>query len=193
MSMPQNTVSTYPVAGEYYPPDDQVTSLLIDFENGGVALQDPTEGLRGYTWTCYIRDNFVYVKREGAAEVQMFNQANITEISFAFDQNMRVNFAYSLVDESLHIRWFDSNTNSYVTTNIGAGRNARMTLDDKRDISRGTSDVIVAYIRTDNVLCSRQQRDRYGVLYTLQTGILPTTRLKNFGMNRNYRLQFEIV
>lgn len=193
MGLPANVVSAVPITAPYYPPDDQVTLQLVDYEDGGIAVQDASQGLRGYTWSCFIQSSFVCIQRVGADVIQEFTQSNIIELSFAFDQNMRPNFAYATVGGAIWIRYWNSQTNAYVTQQVATGRNPRMTLDDKRDTSTLTSDVLLAYIREDNVLCVRQQRDRFAIEYVLQSGILPTTRLKNIGMNKAYRVQFEMA
>lgn len=191
--MPQNAASIVAVPGLYPPPDDQVTLPLIDYEDGGVAIQDPSQGLTGYTWRVYQVNLDVYVQRDTQTPVLQFSQSGIVELSLAFDQNMRPHIAYATDDGHIHLRWYNSLTHLYTTTDFGIARNPRLTLDDKRQVLSSISDVLLAYIRSDNVLCVRQQRDRFGVEIELVTGILPSTKLKNIGMNNNYRVQFELA
>lgn len=193
MSLPQNTESIVPVPGIYLPPDDQITQPMVDFEAGGVALSDPSQGLTGYIWTLYQVNLDVFVQRNGAAPVLLFSQSDIVELSLAFDQNMRPSVAYALSDGTIHLRWFDTVQQLYITTNFGQAKNPRLTLDDKRREMSSISDVLLAYIKNDSTLCVRQQRDRFGIEYVIATGLLPTTVLKNIGMNTGYRVQFELA
>lgn len=191
--LPQNSASIVPVPGVYVPPDDQVTNPLIDFEAGGVALQDPTQGLTGFTWKLFNVNLDIFVQRNNDAPIFMFSQSSLTELSLAFDQNMRANIAYRTSDGVIHLRWYDSVGHVYVTSDFGQARNPRLCLDDKRLEMSNLSDVLLAYIKPDNTLCVRMQRDRYGVEYVIATGLLPNTKLKNIGMNENYRVQMELA
>lgn len=192
MSLPQNAESLVPVPSAFLTPDDEVTIAMIDYEAGGVAIQDPSQGLTGYTWKIFQVNLDVFVQRNGADPVLLFSQDNITSLSLAFDQNMRPNVAYTLADGTVALRWFDSTIQNFRTTNFGTARCPRLTLDDKRIEMTTTSDVLFFYIKGDE-LCWRQQRDRYGVERVLVNGILPTTVLKNVGMNTVYRIQFELA
>lgn len=193
MSLPQNAESLVPVPGAYLAPDDQVTIKLVDYEAGGVALQDPSQGLTGYIWTIFLVNLDVFVQRNGQPPIRLFSQDNIVELSLAFDQNMRPNVAYASTDGTITLRWFDTTIQAFRSTNFGKARNPRLTLDDKRREMSTTSDVLLAYINSSNQLVVRQQRDRYGVEIVLVNNILPTTVLKNIGMNDGYRIQFELA
>jgi hypothetical protein len=65
--------------------------------------------------------------------------------------------------------------------------------DDKRGVSSSISDVIFTYIKTDNRLYFRAQRDRFLVEYPLTDELAPNLRITNFGMGRNNRLQWRIA
>ena len=190
--MPQNQRSEVPVLAGLLNVDVKLTSPLRDFEEGGVAIQDTSQGVLGYEWVCYVDDSEVYVKRNDASAVLVFVQPEIQEISFTFDQNMRPAFAYQLANGNVYLRWYDSLTSSYRTDNFGVGRNPRLSMDDKRTAMSSLSDIIFGYIRDDS-LYYRQQRDRFGTERLLRDGIPRITKLKNIGMTRNLRLLFELV
>lgn len=192
MAMPENVTSTSAVVVSFLVPDIDVTTALVDYERGGVAVQNTSQGVNSYAWTCSVDGIYVMIQREGAAPVAVFEQATIVEISFAFDQNMRPQFAYRLASGDIYLRWFDTLTNLYRTDNFGTGRNPRLALDDKRPSQSDRADVIFAYIRGDT-LYYRQQRDRYTIERALRSGISAITKLKNIGMTRNLRLLFELV
>lgn len=191
MSLPGNVPSSIPLAGLYLPPDDRVTTGAEDFEDGGVAVQDRSQGLSGHTWRIWVDGLDVNLQREGAAATVLFQASGITEVALAFDQSMRPSVAYT-VGGTLYLRWYDSVASAYVTTAFGAGKNPRLALDDKRLSQITRSDVIFAYLRNGG-LYYRQQRDRYGVEYTLRTGIGAGIRLRNIGMSMNLRMQFELA
>ena len=192
MALPEDIPSTIGVIGSFLAPDIDVTTAILDYERGGVAVQDTSQGVNSYVWACWVDDIHVTIQREGAPPVAVFEQVGILEISFAFDQNMRPQFAYKLASGDIYLRWFDTQLDAYVTNNFGTGRNPRLALDDKRPSQSGRADVIFAYIRGDT-LYYRQQRDRYTIERSLRSGISAITKLKNIGMTRNLRLLFELV
>lgn len=192
MSLPLDTASSLALAGVFLPPDNLVTSALEDFEQGGVDIQNSSLGLTGYQWRCWVQGTDVFIQRAGAAATLLFSDGNIVEVSFAFDQAMRPHVAYQVLSGDLMLRWYDSYTQSYRTDSFGSGKNPRMSLDDKRTFMIEKSDVVFAYLRNGG-LYYRQQRDRFGIEYTLRTGIASNIRLKNIGMSTNLRMQFELV
>ena len=190
--LPGNVKSTIAVPGRYIPPDDRVTLRLIDYELGGIALNDPSQGLKVQRWTLTYENNtnVLCTPQSGEATV-LFSTSGITELSLAFDQNMRPHVAYQK-DGNVRLWWWDSTEDDMVDTNFGAGRSPRLALDDKRPTQISTSDIIFAYIQGGE-LRYRQQRDRFQTERVLRTGISTQTRLKNIGMTRNWRMQFELV
>lgn len=192
--LPENRASTVAIASEYTPPDDQVASPLIDFERGGVALNDSSLGLNYQNWRCFVAANGVDVQVQAgvSAPVTIFQQADIETLTFTFDQNMRVCVAYQ-IGVSTYLRWYDSVPQQYVTTVFSGLRDPRLTLDDKRSTQLAlNSDIIFAYIKGSD-LCYRQQRERFNVERVVRTGLPSSLGLKNVGMGRNLRLQFEIA
>lgn len=190
--IPNYQISSTPLLAEMLTPDLNTVARLRDYEDGGVDIQNTTSGVRGHQWVCYTDGASVYVKRDGLPANLVFTQPRLVEISFAFDQNMRPNFAYQLDDGLIYLRWYDTSLQAYRTDSFGAGRDPRLTLDDKRSENVSNSDVIFAYIRGES-LYYRQQRDRYLVERLVATGIPKEVKLKNVGLSRNMRLQFEVV
>lgn len=189
--LPGNTVSSIAFGGVYVPPDDQGTTALVDYERGGVALNNTSEGLMSYTWRCYLDNINVMAQRNGAAPVLLFQQAGISELALCFDQNMRYCVAF-IQGGVLKLRWFDSVAGAVTTTTFEQAVNPKLTLDDKRLESITTSDMILAYVRGRS-LYYRQQRDRFTIERLLKDGLFPDEKLKTIGMNKNLRLQFEMV
>lgn len=192
MSLPEHLPSTVPVPGAYLYPDSLGVGLLIDYEMGGDALNDGSAGLQLQAWACWAEpsgDVVIKPLASAADPVLLFNAAGITELSFAFDRNMRVSVAYT-VGGIVKLRWYDSAVPGYVTTDFPGIRNPRLSHDDKRDSFSSQSDVIFAYL-SGTELRWREQRDRYDTEYVWAAGILPSLRLKSIGMNGALRMQAE--
>lgn len=191
--IPMGRLSTTLVYAPFLAPDDvDPPNEFIDYELGGRALNDASEGLQVHTWTASfdsISAGNVSLAAPGFPETVIFTAPGITEISLAFDQNMRPFFAY-VQDGQAKFRWYDTVVGTNVITNLNvADQWPRCCMDDKRDMqtSQGTNDIILAYVRAGN-LYYRQQRDRFEVEYLLYTGVVG--RLVRVGKNIFNRLQF---
>jgi len=160
----------------------------VDYEDGGVAIQDPSQGLLVKRWRAQLVELDVIVDADGVEPFVLISGAGITEISLTFDQNMRPTLAY--VQEGVSkLRWFDSLPGQVVTTSYAGIRTPRITLDDKRYTQTGSSDIILAYIRvSDGALCFRQQRERFETERVLSAG--PHKGLIKIGFSRKLQLQF---
>ena len=193
MALPYDVPSSIAVGGLYLSPDDRLTTPLVDYEEGGIALNDPSQGLQVQSWTCYWDkdDGWVYVKADSGSPIQVIQDTTITEISFAFDQNMKISLAY-VAAGVVKLYWYDSTLPGYATTTFATARSPRVGLDDKRSTQTALSDVIFAYIRGTS-LYYRQQRDRYLTERLLRDGVQASLRLKNIGMSKNLRMQFELA
>ncbi len=189
--IPEQVGSSLPLSGLYYPPDDNVSTPLVDWERGGIGLNNASQGLMVRNWKCWLQGLDVMLAPEGMGGIVLFQQTNVTELSFCFDQNMRWSVAY-IHEGVLKLRWYDSVVSGYVISVFAEAVNPKMALDDKRPSQISNSDMILAYIR-GSTLYFRQQRDRFTIEYTLKTDLFPNTKLKNIGMNRNMRMQFELV
>lgn len=160
-----------------------------DFESGGIGIQDPSQGLNYQIWESVLQDDNVILSSATTNEFIAYTGSNITEISFTFDRNMNFTLAFIQNGEA-KLHWYDSQLGAMTTTNFGSSVSSpRVSLDDKRDLQSAISDVIFAYVKNNN-LCYRQQRDRFQTEYILKTG--GVNKLKKFGMNSKYRLQFLI-
>lgn len=191
--LPDDVLSTRPIVGNLLLPDGRQGGMLHDFEMGGVALNDGTQGIELQLWVCWVdrADNVRVRAYSGSGPgTILFNQPGILRVSFSFDSNMQPAVAYE-IDEEVRFFWYDSVSSGYVTTTYAGARTPRVVHDDKRDFEANKSDVILAYLRGDG-LYHRKQRDRYLVEYTLETGLPRTLRLANLGMGTNYRVHFEM-
>lgn len=160
----------------YAPPrvPDPQPSEIISRELGGVALNDPTQGLEVKIWTLTVTEedevSTVWVEADDVPAVSLFSDTQITEASLAFDQNMQPTVSYVSQGET-KLYWYDSEIEGFTTTVFGNSYiSPRVTLDDHRYLAFAWSDVIFSYIRDGN-LYVRAQRDRYGEEYLMYADI----------------------
>lgn len=172
MSLPQHTLSNPTVIGYLLFPDNADPSPLMDYELGGVALNDPSQGLRVKTWYCKtVIDGVkeitsISIGASDVVPIVFLVGDGITEASFAFDQNMNPVVAY-MQNGQAKFYWFDTAVSGYVTTVLPAGtRSPKCCLDDKRPSQVAASDILLFYARGTK-LYYREQRDRYLVEYEL--------------------------
>lgn len=194
--MPQNRLSTTTLPSPFIGARALAVTDVTDYEDGGIALNDPSAGLMYQVWRARLIDDVVIL--DTPYNTESFTYANpiiiltgtdLTEISFTFDQNMRIALVY-MQGGRAKLEWYDSSVESRVTTTLAEGISCpKIFLDDKRVMENSTSDIILAYVKDGN-LYMRMQRDRFLIEYLLKTGV--KWRLKKFGMGHNLRLQFLI-
>jgi hypothetical protein len=195
--LPLASLSSVPIEAPMLPPDDVDRSdVTRDYERGGVALNDPTQGLNVRDWWAFITDEaHIWVASvDGVhAPALQLSGADITEVSLAFDQNMQPVLAY-VEGGVVKLWWWDSLIPGRTITSFPGAVGPLLTLDDKRRLAtlENSNDVIMAYVRDGNAYF-RQQRDRYGVEYLLgEVPPMDDPRIMQIGMGYNQRLQFKI-
>ena len=194
MALPDNQLSTAAAPGPFAGAGALPITQWVDYEDGGIALQDASKGLLYQVWTARIErnkttgDDEIWVGAESVDKFLVHTAANITEVSLAFDRNMNLAVAY-VQGGTAYLYWYDTTVPGYVTTNLGTDVvTPRVTHDDKRDGRGGSSDIILAYIKNGN-LYYKQQRDRYETERLLQASVGSDGIIK-VGMSRQNRLQF---
>jgi hypothetical protein len=187
--MPDNVLSTTPVPARFSGARSLSVTKTIDYEDGGIDLNDSSKGLLYQRWRARLIESDVLLSARNTSEFVLFSGDLITEISISFDQNMRPALAF-IQDGIAKIWWYDSVIGGMTVTEIGAGvTTPKITMDDKRLVgSRGyqVNDIILAYVRDGN-LYTRVQRDRF-LIETLQAEDVKP--LKKIGFSRQLRLQF---
>ena len=180
-----------PSANFLAPDDIPRTSLLRDLELGSLLLFDTAGGLRQAVWEGYLEDNAlrVWVPPSGLVTEVLGNLGTVTELSLAFDSNMRPHFAY-VEDGVPKFYWYDTSTNQNTITPYPGILSPRLCLDDKRDRQGASRDVLMFYLREGSLYC-RQQRDRYEVEYFLQE--TAALAIDQVGMAAHNRLRIELV
>ena len=162
--------------------------LTESWDNGGVALNDPSQDLTKYVWQAWTDGTTITVKREDlATETALVTDTGITEVDLTFDQNMRPCIAY-VANGISKLYWYDSSLAMQVTDNFVGITSPRVSLDDKRRFNVANSDIIFAY-QKGNDLCYRVQRERFGVEHILATNTKKRL-LWRIGMGRNNRFLF---
>lgn len=198
MALPDNSPSTILDIADYISPYDRYTGLLEDFEAGGIALNDGTQGLDVQIWYLSYDDDdesltygdFTVQAEETLQTEVVLNVPGVTKCSLAFNQNMDVFIAYETRGCEAKFYWYDSFIAAYTTTTLPANsRHVACCLDDHRITQTGTSDIILAYIRA-GTLYYRQERDRFDTERSL--GSVGAGILHKVGMTKNNRLKFEV-
>jgi hypothetical protein len=188
--LPDGVLSTIPIPGLFLGSRMLFVSPTRDYEDGGIALNDPSQGLQYQRWRCRIFGDYVVLDAEEVLPQVIFVGAELTECSIAFDQSMRPALAVVEAGQA-KLQWFDTSVGEQVITFLDPDVvTPRVTLDDKRNRQSEIADVILAYVRLGG-LYYRQQRDRFLIEYLLDAG--PHTGINKIGMNKHFRLQFSMM
>lgn len=199
MALPDDSASSTVVAADYESPYDRDSGPLEDFEAGGIAISDGTEGLDVQIWSLVYDDDEgsptygdFTITGESTGEVYVpINVPEVVRVGLAFNQNMDPFIAYEDRDCNAKFYWYDTFIADYTTSTLPAGsKYVACCLDDHRITQTGTSDIIIAYIRS-GALYYRQERDRFGVEYTLDADV-GAGILYKVGMTKNLRLKFDV-
>lgn len=181
-------------------PDNLPVFLTTDWQLGGIALNNGSQGLQVQAWFLQITgtpiSNNVVISSDTQSPLTLFTAPNITEVSLSFDQNMNPAVAY-VSQGNPYFWWYDATIPGYTIITLPTTiTHPRCTIDDKRsrEVNLGLTDIILAYINNNN-LCFRQQRDRFTIEYVLYdniTSIIPNPILSKIGMSLINRLQFQV-
>lgn len=187
--LPSNVPSTTPVSAPLYGGRNEYIHFPWDIEEGGIAFNDTSEGLRFQNWHTYIEGDLVITKPDNADPITLFTAPGTTEVSLTFNQNMSPVVAY-VQNGVAKLYWFDALESGFVHTVLGAEcLTPRVTLDNKDALSstqNASNDVLVFYVK-HNVLCQRIQRERYQTEHQLWP--VPSPLIK-VGKNRNNRMEW---
>jgi hypothetical protein len=166
------------------------TIPLVDHERGGEAIGVPTFN-SPYDWTCVYEDGIIKVYRNDlGVRHNVLTRADVTHLGMAFDQSMTVYLCFTDGAGSW-LYYYNSSIEAMDFLFLGADAiTPCMCLDEKRTSLSGDSDVIVSYIKDDE-LCCRVQREAFlteNVLDEVPAG----ATLTGFGPNTHLRLQWRI-
>ena len=172
-------------------PRSRAYPLTESWESGGVGLSDTSQGLDSHTWRAWTDSKAIYIQRSDLPKdtaKTLLAAPNITELDLTFDQSMRPVLTY-VSNDIAKLYWYDTVSQSQVITDFPNVQNPRVSLDDKRSFNTANSDVIFAYI-TNEQLCCRYQRERYGVEHVLHQ-LPPNAKLCKIGMGTTNRFLFD--
>lgn len=193
--LPDSVLSTQVVYAPFAFPRNIPKSALLDFEYGGVAIQDPSKGLRVKVWRAEYVGNEVVVSADGVVPTTVLIVDNVVELGFSFDTNMKPFVCYTTENGDASFFWFDTVTNGNVTTTLATGSHSlRCAHDDTRNtqVRLGRSDVILAYVRNKS-LYFRAQRERYQTEHLLTSNLTEGAKLLQVGLNQQLRFQFRVT
>lgn len=162
--------------------------LLVDYEMGGVAIQDPSQGMSVRVWKLWLDGTDVVLAPDDtpSARTVLFSGSGITELTLAFDSNMTPVVAY-MQDGTMKLRWLDLTIPAYVTTTI-AGASPYLSFDDRRQRMIARADVMLFYLR-DGIVRLRLLRDRFLTEYDWTPEPVGTKRIVAAGLDSGYRMQ----
>ena len=160
MASAEDRMSTSVVEATWIDPDDRNRALDEDYEAGPIYLNDPTAGLSYQPWHLtwdFATGNFTVTPETIGSPVVVHNAAAVTQCSLAFDQNGRINIAYTANNQA-YLYWYDTDAASWVTDALEFGViTPTLCLDDKRITQTNASDIIMWY--------TKQQPDETYTLY----------------------------
>lgn len=189
-----NIASSRPIYGAFLVPDK--TDELVDYEQGGVDLLDTSQGLQVKLWMCYYKDGWIKITSDNITH-NLAQVDHVKHLSLAFDFNMHpaVTYTVEVIEgnskyQETYLYWYDTAQAQQVTTKYGRDyQNPQLSLDDHRLVQSANADIILAYIKNNN-LYYRQQRDRFLVERLLQENIDPHLKLKQIGLSTKNRFEF---
>ena len=188
--IPDGVLSSQTVAAPFVDPVKQPGQRLVDFERGGVAVQDTSQGLDVKVWTLEVIATDVMLSAPASPRHRLFSATDISEVSLAFDQAMRPFVAYIQAGVAKYW-WYDTVTAAQIHSMLGNDvRCVRCTTDEKRRWHLGQSDIVLCYLRGDQ-LCARYQRERYQTEHSLRT-VGSQADLISMGLSRSNRLQWRL-
>ena len=179
--LPDNVLSMTAIKSDFL--TGNRTHPLIDYEMGGIAIGDVSQGLQVQQWSCIYEDGAIKVGYGDNFQTLLTIQ-DVTALSLAFDINMRPLIAY-VANNQCYLWWYDSSQSAQVTTEWGDYAFPQLSLDDQRSSQSANADVIFSYIK-NNTLYMRIQRERFQIEHKLAKA----KRLIQIGMMTNFRFGF---
>lgn len=191
--IPDNVLSSVPVVAPFRIWLRGDRDPYLDFCRGGRGINDASTGLDIQVWRGQLSGGKVIItptlNPDDTHELNAF-AAGGSKLSIAFDNNMQP-CATAEFPTGCEFYWYDSTLGGYVTLSIPGARNMIARVDDVRDSSLTTRDIILSYI-LDDVLCYRQTRDRYQIEYPLQD-VHEFQILYQCGMSEGLRFQWQLA
>lgn len=186
-------VSSTPVPGTLPIPEVMTRldhGLLVDYEMGGIALQDPSLGMSVRVWKLWLDGNDVRLAPDDTPGLStvLFSASGITELTLAFDGNMTPIVAF-VQGGAMKLWWYDLSLTppAYVTTTFD-GTSPYLSFDDRRQRLIGRAEVMLFYLK-DGMVKLRALSDRFLVEYDWTAQPVGSERIIAAGLDSGYRMQ----
>lgn len=190
--LPKNTLNNIDTLDEWLYDYPTPYNPLIDYEMGGIALNDTTQGMDNTLWRLALDKSTgdLMLGKQNEFGQALLNDPSIKKVSLAFDLNMRPNYVLEY-DDLVKFVYYDTTQSNNATLILHDVKSPYLTLDDRRDENSPNADILLCYIK-GNQLCVRYQRDRYLIEHILYE--LPNNDcvLERVGMTKNWRMQFNL-
>ena len=173
-------------------PESSKITGLYDYDTGGIAVGDASEGLDSYNWELTVSGSIARLNKFGGIAISVFTFPSVPiDVAFCFDQSMHPVIAWQDSNDTVYLRRFNAATSSFITDVIGSGKCPRLVLDIKDLAIINESDVILTYI-ADNTLYYRIQREGYSIPHSIVSNLNPLQRLARIGVS-GFRLQLVLT
>ncbi len=199
MAFPEDRLSTTPEPDEYLSPDGLGRSLNQDFELGPTAIGDTSRGIAFQLWSGGYNPgtgDITLTPADIGEAVVVLNVANLTELSFCFDNNGNIAIVYAAA-AVVSLYWYDTVAGSYATMSpIADALSAMVTLDDKRLSQTQLNDILLIYTKAVDEtfgLFQRKQRDRYDADDEIDLQAECFRYMWKCGMHRGNRVQITTI
>ena len=180
-------MSSHPVLAAFIRARQFVPTPRVSYDDGPVAIQNPSQGLLYQIWRARYVSDTVYLVAPNYTESVFFKRRCIESISLSFDQNGRPLLTY-LIAGNLYLYWHHTITQKYEHTLIDTQVTShQVCLDIRTRLGILDSQVVLGYTKNNN-LYYVLQADRYMVPYLIALGV--NGYLIQIGMSRQHRFQF---
>lgn len=190
MGLPNNALSDVAFYAPWRGLSQSDPTQYTDSCMGGAGVSNPSGGNELQLWSFDTDGSNIYAASDLTGRFLLYTPGGTVEsIRCCFDQNMHPFICFKNT-EQWNYYWYDTNTSSYVTSQLPVTVNSvACALDDHRAFASNTSDICLFYTENNNLYYLRQ-RDLYGTAYLLRETINGT--LVKVGMNMLDRFQLKL-
>lgn len=187
--LPENKVTVTKQPPQWYVPER--LNQRIDYEKGGIALQNPSWGLNYQLWTLEYReyDHTLVLRGQIVPDIILkTGLVDVISVGLSFDQNMTPIYFYSIGTQTF-FNWVtpEGVAQEIILPNI---RNPQLSRDEYRDFNLHNADVILSYV-SGKQLIVRYQRHRFLPQYAQAIYTLPSDyEVVQVGLTKRMRYEF---
>ena len=198
MTVRQHRLSNPPYPSDYVYPADKEYPLNEDWEGGPSALLNTDEGINYQAWhLTFAAGQFTVTPEDTGPPVVVLSGVTSIQCSLAFDQNAHVTIAWVDQFDQGHLYWYDTVFGDWIITDFQAPvGDVAITLDDKRKLQTGASDILLWYTIPDGsnyTLWLREQRTRFVDAYLQNDGNPVWPYFKKCGMADELRVELSMT